>query len=82
MIFNRRHTQRGQSIIEFTFAMILTALLLFGVVRIFQWSGLILAEHRMADEKVILNKEILPHQQLEEEYFKPRKMNAIFRFNE
>lgn len=37
-------TRAGQATIEFTFAMVIIALLIYGLLRIFQWSGMDYAE--------------------------------------
>ena len=46
---------RAQSTIEFTFAMIIVLLLVFGLIRIFRWAGMDLAERRWAYDKAMAN---------------------------
>jgi hypothetical protein len=36
---------RGQATIEFTFAMVIIALMIFGLIKIFRWTGMDYAEH-------------------------------------
>jgi len=37
--------QKGQATIEFTFAMVVVALLIFGLIKTYQWIGMDYAEH-------------------------------------
>jgi hypothetical protein len=77
---------RGQSTIEFTFAMIVTFILIYALVMVFRWAGLDLAERRFAHERLLqMEKDPVtgavtrPEQQLNPEFYKPRKLEAVFR---
>lgn len=43
----------GQVMLEFTFSMTILLLMIFGTMKIFQWTGLELAERRQAHESVL-----------------------------
>lgn len=77
----QQHQKRAQSIIEFSFAMILVALLIYGLVRVFQWSGLLLADHRYEHERSLV-QDPDPLKQLSEDYYTPRKIDGVFRWHD
>ena len=70
---------RGQSTIEFTFAMIITLVLVYALFMVFRWAGLDLAERRFTHERLLTNESLRPEQQLNPDFYKPRKLDAIFR---
>ncbi|VAX38282.1 hypothetical protein MNBD_UNCLBAC01-1583 [hydrothermal vent metagenome] len=48
------HDKKAQAILEFTFCMIVVFLMIYGVVKIFQWTGLDLAQRRIThDQKLV-----------------------------
>lgn len=72
---------KAQSIIEFTFAMVIMALLIFGLVRTFQWAGLVLADHRFEhDYSLTLSQD--PLEQLSVNYYTPRRIDGVFRWGD
>jgi hypothetical protein len=44
---------RGQVSLEFTFCMIIVLIMIYGVMRVFQWTGRDLAERRIAHERIL-----------------------------
>lgn len=46
-------TLNGQAAIEFVFCMIIVLLMMYGTIMIFRWSGVDLAERRMAHDKTL-----------------------------
>jgi hypothetical protein len=72
-------TQRGQSTIEFTFAMMVTLVLIYALFMVFRWAGLDLAERRVAHERLLTDETLRPEQQLNPEFYKPRKLDAAAR---
>lgn len=83
----QRTNDYGQSTIEFTFAMMVTLVLVYALVMVLRWAGLDLAERRFAHEKLltttinpITNQEFRPEQQLNPNFYKPRKLETSFRY--
>jgi hypothetical protein len=74
-----RFSRRGQSTIEFTFAMMVTLILFYALFMVFRWAGLDLAERRYAHESLLSNESLRPEQQLNPDFYKPRKLDAAFR---
>lgn len=74
-----RRKDRGQATIEFTFAMTLTLILMFALAMVFRWVGLDLADRRFAHEKLLTNTALRPEQQLNPDFYRPRKIDAAFR---
>jgi hypothetical protein len=71
----------GQSIIEFTFAMIAIAFLVYGLIAIFRWVGLDLAERRFEHENLLTNTELTTEQQLSPEFYRVRHLDAVYTRN-
>ena len=71
--------QSGQSMVEFTFAMMATLILIFALLMVFRWAGMDLAERRFAHEDLLTDNTLRPEQQLNPDFFKPRKIGAAFR---
>jgi hypothetical protein len=46
---------KAQSTLEFTFAMIVIVFLIYGMVKVFQWAGLDLAQRRWAQDNTLTN---------------------------
>ena len=71
-------TRVAQSTIEFTFAMILVLLLIFGLIRIFRWVGMDLSDRRIVHERVLEDVSLSPEAQIAPDFYRPRKMGAVF----
>ena len=56
-IFNGIH--KAQSTIEFTFAMIVIMFLVYGMVQVFRWTGMDLAQRRFAQDSSITTTNLL-----------------------
>ncbi len=72
-------SERGQATIEFTFAMIITLILVYALFMVFRWAGLDLAERRVSHERLLSDESLRPEQQLNPDFHKPRKMDAAVR---
>jgi hypothetical protein len=71
----------GQSIIEFAFAMTGVMLLLYGMVMVFRWVGMDLAERRYDhDKRLIAGTNTL--KQLEPDFHATRSMDAVPNYTE
>ena len=73
--------KRAQSTIEFTFAMVIVLILTYGLVRVFRWTALDLADRRIAHETVLQNVDLPPLDQITPNFSRPRKIHGIFHFN-
>ena len=80
---------RGQSTIEFTFTLVAIAFLSYGLVQIFRWTGMDLAERRFAHDQVLLNADYRQQhgmedpnldemeRQLTPDFYRPKQMQAV-----
>jgi hypothetical protein len=59
--------------------MIITLILVYALFMVFRWSGLDLAERRVAHELLLTNESLRPEQQLNPDFYKPRKLDAAVR---
>ncbi len=69
--------KRGQSTIEFTFVIIAFFLLAYGLIQIFRWAGMDLAERRWTFEKS-LTESPDPNEQLKTDFYRPKPLSAVF----
>lgn len=79
----RKHNIRrnkAQSTLEFAFSMIAMAVLMYGLILVFRWTGLDLAERRISHDNTLINTSVQPEQQLTPDFHRPRKIGAVFRF--
>ena len=60
---NRINKNQAQSTLEFTFGMIMVMFLIYGMVMIFRWAGVDVAQRRINQDK-ILTATALPESQL------------------
>ncbi|MBI3601839.1 MAG: hypothetical protein HY209_02995 [Candidatus Omnitrophica bacterium] len=86
LTINRRRPRRGQSTIEFTFAVVMVALLIFGLIKIFQWVGMNFAQRSWdldnaqfvkppMDSSFVANEEA----QLNHDAYRTKRLNAFTR---
>ncbi len=74
-------SQKAQAVMEFTFMMIMVALLAYGTIKVWKWTGLDLRDRRVAHDEE-LTKNITedadsPLEQIDPFFFQPRKMQAV-----
>ena len=50
-----RENIKAQATIEFTFGMIVIMFLIYGMIRVFSWTGMELAQRRMAQDESLIN---------------------------
>ncbi len=69
--------RRGQSTVEFVFAMIAAMFLLYGMIRVFRWVGMDAAQRQYAYD-VSFNKAITTGnlEQLQSNAYRPSRINA------
>ncbi len=75
----KKRNKLGQSTIEFTFAMTVTLIMLFALLMVFRWVGLDLADRRFTHDRMLSNDALRPEQQLNPDFYKPRKIDAAYR---
>ena len=73
-----RLTSKAQVILEFTFCMIIILLMIYGVVKVFQWAGRDVAERQIAHENSLIRNVSDPRDQIGPVFYMPRRMNAIW----
>jgi len=76
-IYHSPFTHKGQVILEFTFCMIVILIMIFGVIKVFHWTGSDLVERQRAHKTVLL-EDVTPREQLDPFFYQPAKMNAIW----
>ena len=79
--------QEGQAMLEFCFSMIIVFLLIYGTMMTLRWTGMDLAQRRIAHDNVLLtpiiesylNRESSPMRQVETSFYgNPFPMNTIW----
>ena len=73
----RLRNRRGQSVIEFTFGMIILGMMVFGMVQCFRWVMLDLAERRVDHDLILTNNMISTEAQLNPNFHGVRKIDAV-----
>lgn len=73
--------RRGQSTLEFTFAMIVIIFLIYGMVRVFGWVGKEAAGRRVAHDLLLTDPNLTPEQQLNPDFYRAGHMGAVFTGN-
>ena len=68
----------GQSTIEFTFTLIVICFLAYGLIRVFRWAGMDLAERRWAHEQSLANGATV-EQQLAPDFYRPKRLHVTFK---
>jgi hypothetical protein len=87
-MFNKTKN-KAQVIVEFTFCVVITLIMVYGVVYVFQWVGEDQVRRRQQHDALYSIKKPIKErysspsssgvlQQLEPNFYKPVKMNAIF----
>lgn len=81
----RYSSKQGQATIEFTFAMVIVALMIFGLIQIFRWTGMDYAEHSWDREYTHKGKSKPPLETTEtgdvaqDDQMRTKRMNAFTR---
>ena len=70
--------KKAQVILEFAFCMIVVLLIIFGIMKVFQWTGRDLAERRIAHDGVLTGGGT-PLDQIDPYFYAPVDMNAIWK---
>jgi len=76
-----RQNTKAQSTIEFTFAMIVVAFLIYGMVRVFRWVGMDLAQRRVAQDSSLteMGNSMDPGtSELNPDFYRYQSMDAIY----
>lgn len=69
--------KKAQSTIEFTFAMIVIVFLIYGMVRVFFWVGMDLANRRWAQDNSMVNG-VNAQLQLAPDGYRVRSLDAVY----
>ena len=66
----------GQTMIEFSFCLIVIIILLLGMIKVFVWSGKDLADRRKMHEKVLTNPYFSPEEQIRPGFYYSSRVHA------
>ncbi len=72
----RRRRVKGQSTLEFTFAMIAILFLLYGMIQVFRWVGIDMAQ-RQFEHRHTMGQGTSPDTQLNPSFYRPSRLNAF-----
>lgn len=73
---------KAQATIEFTFAVILVLLLLYGFIMVFRWVGLSYVERRQAQEGSLISSTKEEEQVMDRlDSYRPRHLQAVYKGN-
>lgn len=78
-MMRRGKKTRAQATLELTFVILVIIFLAYGLVQILRWAGLDLAARRWTHDQVILNG-ATTDEQLNPDFYRPRRITAIFRY--
>ena len=74
-----REKTKAQSTIEFTLAMIVIVFIIYGMVRVFRWVGMDLAQRRFAQDSTLTNLiGTDPSSELNPDFYRYQSMDAIY----
>ena len=78
-----REDIKAQSTIEFTFAMIVIMFLIYGMVQVFRWAGMDLANRRVMHDSVLTTAPASgdPSEQLNADFVRVLPMDAVYHGN-
>jgi hypothetical protein len=69
---------KAQSTIEFTLVLIIIVLMVWGLIQIFRWSGMDLAERRWTHDQTLINGQT-PEEQLNPDFYRAKRLNSVYR---
>ena len=67
----------GQTMIEFSFCMIVVVVLLLGMIKVFVWSGKDLIGRRVAHETILANEDLTPDRQIRPVFYYATRFDAV-----
>ena len=77
----QRDDHFGQTMIEFSFCMIVAMVLLYGLIKVFVWSGKDLALRRQTHESVLTDPTATPAEQIRPVFYYSTRFNAAVKSN-
>jgi flagellar biogenesis protein FliO len=78
-MFEVKKNENGQSTIEFSFAMMVTLIIVVALILVFRWVGMDYANRRFTHEQLLTNDSLRPEQQLNPDFYRARKIDAAYR---
>jgi hypothetical protein len=64
--------------VEFTFCMIVVFFMIYGLAKIFQWTGVDPAQRMKAHRTLLRNGGASPYQQMDPHFYNPVSFNAVW----
>jgi len=74
---NSPFIHKGQVILEFTFCMIVILIMIYGVIKVFHWTGKDIVKRRIAHDAALIGGGS-PRDQIKPYFSAPSKMDAIW----
>jgi hypothetical protein len=71
--------KNAQSTMEFTFVLIVIFFMVYGLIRVFRWGGMDLAERRWAHDTTLSNESLPMENRLAPDFYRPKRINSVFR---
>jgi len=71
-------TNNAQVMLEFTFCMIVILIMIFGVTKVFHWTGNDPAQRRISHDLVLTNQAASSLEQIDPYFYQPIGMNAVW----
>ena len=75
VFFNKRN--KAQSILEFTAGMIALSLIVYGMIEVFRWGMMDMAERRYDHDAILSNKNLTTEQQVNPNFHEVRTMDTL-----
>jgi hypothetical protein len=76
-----KHKKRAQTILEFSAAMVIVSVILFGMVEVFRWGMMDLAERRYDHDATLKNADNTAEVQLNPNFHQARPMDLLLHSN-
>ncbi len=83
----RKKSAEGQVLLEFTFSIFVIFLFVYAFIKVFQWTGIGLAERGQVHQKFLSRNDVVenwgnntdgPLRQIDPYFYKPRKIRAVW----
>jgi len=78
MMMARTMIQKAQALIEFSAGMVILCLIIYGMVEIFRWGMMDMAERRYDHDRSFSNSQLTAEQQLNPNFHELRPMDTLW----
>lgn len=70
--------RKAQTILEFTAGMVVLCLIIYGMIEVFRWGMMDMAERRFDNDKSFTNSSLTTEQQLSPDFHRTRPMDTLW----